>query len=299
MNRRKFLQKAAALGAALVATGAAQKRLAHAEPLVNKPVYLPILNQGGVPPSPTKLTNLVFLHHSVGVGLIETGNMRGLLTTAGYSFWDQGYNEAGLRDPDGADPGYQYSIPNDNTHPDGLAAIFAQPYNPTPAAGTPANAFSGLMRHEVIIMKSCYLAIEQIYDPDTYEMYISSYLSLRDRIDQFPNKAFIFLTAPPVNSLSYAAGAAGNNGRGLANWMKSSAFVGSSHPNLFVYDFFDQLANPDDTSNTANLLKVIYQRRDGSNHLVDDSHPNDYADQVITPLIVNYIDQVLNTFTPG
>ncbi len=300
MNRRKFLQKAVALGAALAATGADPKNLAIGG-TQDKHTYIPFINQDGIPVSLTKLKNLVFLHHSVGSGLIDTGNMRGLLTSAGYSFWDQGYNADGLRDPDGANPGYQYSIPNDNTHPDGLAAIFAQPYNPTPAAGTPANAFSGLMRHEVIILKSCYLAIEQIYDPDTYEMYIPSYLSLRDRIDQFPKKAFIFLTAPPVNYLSYAAGAAGNNGRGLANWMKSSAFVGSSHPNLFVYDFFDQLANPTNASQYANLLQETYQKRDTNPpyNLLDDSHPNDFADQVITPLIVNYIDQVLNTFTPG
>lgn len=300
MNRRKFLQKAFAVGASLAVTGGAPQSLAKADPLVNKPVYLPVVNQGGPPPRTSTLKNIVFLHHSVGVGLVETGDMRGLLTTAGYSLWDQSYNSDGLRGPDGSTAGYIYSVPDDNTNPDGLAAVFAQTYHAAPATGAPYNAFSGLMRHEVVILKSCYLAIEQIYDPDTYEMYIPYYLSLRDRIDQYPNKAFIFLTAPPVNSLSYAAGAAGYNGRGLANWMTSSAFIGSSHPNLFVYDFFNQLAYPTNAPQNANLLKTDYQKRDpDTNALLDDSHPNDYADQTITPLIVNYIDQVLQNFTPG
>src|SRR3989304_2653957 len=86
-------------------------------------------------------TNIIFLHQSTGRNLIDQGKVRDLFQQAGFSFWDDDYNDIGLRSPSGQYTGYSYNVPNDNTDPAGLAGIFKQPSYPLPF-----NTFSGLMQ---------------------------------------------------------------------------------------------------------------------------------------------------------
>ena len=48
------------------------------------------------------------------------------------------------------------------------------------------------------------------------------------------------------------------------------------HPNVFAFDFFDQLAEDDPTSPDFNMLRADY--RDG-----EDSHPNQKANETVGP----------------
>ncbi|MRR52731.1 MAG: hypothetical protein EG825_17810, partial [Rhodocyclaceae bacterium] len=57
------------------------------------------LNQG-------KVTNVVFLHHSVGDNLLEQTDLRDQLGQAGLSLWDHDYNYYGLTGADGQPSGY-------------------------------------------------------------------------------------------------------------------------------------------------------------------------------------------------
>lgn len=70
--------------------------------------------------------NILFIHHSVGENLIRDGSIREILTEEGFDFWDHGYNNSkfGLRNEKG-NPAGCYWIPEDNTNPDGLAALFS------------------------------------------------------------------------------------------------------------------------------------------------------------------------------
>src|SRR3954463_11479008 len=43
----------------------------------------------------SRMSNVIFLHHSVGSNLISQGDLRALLTGRGYELYDQGYNEQG------------------------------------------------------------------------------------------------------------------------------------------------------------------------------------------------------------
>ena len=58
-------------------------------------------------PPPTTLTNLFFLTHSTGDGLIVEGDMRSVIASYNSShgtqfvFWDHGYNSDGLRNAQG------------------------------------------------------------------------------------------------------------------------------------------------------------------------------------------------------
>lgn len=221
-----------------------------------------------------EFTNIVFLHLSVGANLILEGNVRGLLSQTGYTFWDQGYNEWGMVNPDGTSTGYHYRVPSNNTSPDGLANIFSQHLY-----SLPINTFSALMQHEVLIFKSCYPASD-ISSDEKLEQYKNWYRQIREITDQYPEHVFIFLTAPPLNpaatNLDIAARA-----RVFNNWIKSDEFL-QGHTNIYVFDFFDLLAESDPTSPEYNMLRTEY--REGI-----DSHPNKQANEMIGPLFVGFI----------
>jgi hypothetical protein len=122
--------------------------------------------------------NIIFLHHSVGYNLIAQGGVRQLFTEAGYDFWDHNYNRYGLRDPQGNPTGFSYNVPDDNTDPDGFQRIFSQR-----AYSKPTNTLSGLLQHDVIVLKSCYPASD-IRSDQQLRQYKDYYLSMRSGYGQ-------------------------------------------------------------------------------------------------------------------
>ena len=221
-----------------------------------------------------EFTNIVFLHHSVGGNLIEQSDLRERLTKAGYTFWDHDYNGYGLRKPDGSPAGYSYNVPNDNTDPDGLAAIFAQPVDKLPL-----NTFSGLLQHEVILFKSCF-PVSDIISEAKLQEYKVHYFNMRAVMDKHPDKLFIVVTPPPLNPAETKPEIA-VRARAFANWLKSDEFL-KGHPNIFTFDLFDQLAGDDPPQSDYNMLRKAYQ--DGT-----DSHPNRQANETIGPLVADFV----------
>lgn len=230
-------------------------------------------------PRPVKAQNpirIIFLHHSTGHNLIEEGNLRTLLTGRGYAFFDHGYNGDGLRLADGSYTGENFDIPGDNTDPDGFAELFSQPLtNP------PENAFSQLMQYDVIMFKSCF-PTSNIVDEAQLANYKAWYTAIRARIDQYPQKLFIALTPPPQvpnNTNPQEAARA----HAFAQWLALDEFL-AGHANLVVFDFFSLLA--DDAHN----LKTVY-RIDAN-----DAHPNQRANQEISPIFADFIDQAIQAY---
>ncbi len=219
--------------------------------------------------------DVIFLHHSVGHNIIEQGNLRQHLEQFGFSLWDQDYISIGLTGPDGLPAGYSYDIPGDNTNPDGLVRIFQQP-----VFELPVNAFSALLQHEVIVFKSCF-PNSDIQDDASLEFRKQEYLKIRQQIDQHPDRIFILLTTPPLNPAGTDMNAA-RRARELANWLVSAEYTGG-HPNLYVFDLFDLLAEKDPASPEFNMLQKAF--REGT-----DSHPNALANQRIAPLLAEYIN---------
>ncbi len=219
---------------------------------------------------------IIFLHHSCGHNLIEQGGVREGLTRLGYEFYDHGYNGEGLRLADGSYSGRNFAVPGDNTDPDGIATIFAQPLH-----DPPDNTFSHLMQYDVIAFKSCF-PTSNIASDDQLEQYKSYYRSVRDRMDQHPEKIFIVVTQPPqVPGASDAEEA--RRARALANWLKSDQFL-SGHPNVFTFDFFDYLAGSD------NFLRAEYRFDDY------DGHPNQRANREIGPEFVAFFDRAIQSY---
>jgi hypothetical protein len=226
-------------------------------------------------------TSIIFLHQSTGRNLIEQGKVREQFQQAGYAFWDHDYNDIGLRTPASQFTGYSYNVPNDNTNPDGLAAIFKQPAYPLPF-----NTFSGLLQHEVIILKSCF-PNSNIQSEEKLAQLKDYYLEIRSRIERYPGKIFILLTLPPLNPAETSPEAAAR-ARALADWLNSVEFT-NGYPNVYVFDFFNQLVEQDPAAADYNMLRQAY--RNGI-----DSHPNELANQIVGPQFVDFVIEVIQRY---
>lgn len=230
-----------------------------------------------------RFTNIIFLHHSTGRNLIQQGQVRSLFTARGYQFWDHDYNHMGLTGPDGRLLPANYRIPggrgDGDTDVAGLAALFAQP-----VTDPPENAFSRLLQHEVIIVKSCFPNSAIADDAQLAQMQ-AWYLQMRDVMDTHPNRLFILLTSPPLHPLATHADEA-TRARSLADWLSSAEFLGG-HDNVVVFDLFALLADPQ-----SHMLQTAYQQMP----LAADSHPNALANETIGPLFVAFVDTAVQSF---
>ncbi|MBI5957497.1 MAG: hypothetical protein HY866_02090, partial [Chloroflexi bacterium] len=194
-------------------------------------------------------------------------------------FWDHGYNGDGLADPQGNPLGINWDFPGDNTDPDGWYTTFNQPVT-APAS----NAFSHMLEYDVIIFKSCFPNAD-IQSEEQAENYRRYFLSIRDVIDQHPDKLFIALTLPPLVPNSTTPEAA-ERAQQWAEYLTSPEFL-DGHSNLVVFNFFNLLA--DETG----FLRADFRPDEW------DSHPNERANQTIGPLFVDFVDQSIRSFTPG
>jgi hypothetical protein len=244
---------------------------------IPKPVaHEPVLTDGSY-------RNIIFLHHSVGSNLIAQGNVRALLNDLGYQFWDHGYNSHGLLRPDGSSANASYRIPGNRGRGDtdvaALAALFAQP-----VSSPPENAFSRLLQHEVIVIKSCF-PNSAVKNNEMEMLFKDSYLTIRETVDQHPERLFILLTTPPLHPLTTNSEEA-IHARAIATWLASDEFS-EGRANLAVFDLFNELADPN-----TNMLRLAYQIDPNK----PDSHPNQLANETIGPRLVTFIDQSIKHY---
>lgn len=225
---------------------------------------------------------LFFLHHSVGQGIID-GGVRAWITaynaahSTTFRFWDHGYSAEGLRNAEGADTGTSYGAPTDNTSPDGLAYLW------TSNEADAVNARQQILDHYyVIAFKSCFVDVENL-DNATLAQYQADYLQMRDVFDQHTDRIFVVVTPPPAAFAATDAASAAN-ARAFANWMGSATYL-SGHPNVRCFDLFDLLANPDDGSDRANMLRDEYL----ADETGQDSHPNQVANEAVAPVFAEFL----------
>jgi len=228
------------------------------------------------------LTDLFFLHHSVGNGLVVGGDMRGAIVTyntnhgTSFEFWDHGYNSPGLRNPAGDLTGTNYNVPDDNTDPAGLYLLW------TSSEQGYVDCRNLILNHQVIAFKSCF-PNSAITDADMLNQYKSWYLSMWDFFDTRPDRLFVVMSTPPLHRLATNQTEAAN-ARAFANWLGSSTYL-SGHANVRCFDLFDYLARPDDGTATANMLRYDFE----DNHSNDDSHPNTLANETVGPILADFL----------
>jgi hypothetical protein len=203
---------------------------------------------------------LLFIHHSVGSQWLEEGALRAELIKYGLGVHDATYGDRIGENTDMCNWVDKFSNHMDD--------IFKFDYHPdTYYKETGENA--------IIMFKSCFpnsQIIAEGTEPgnagDTTKSiwnYRATMDSLKSIFRRYPQKTFIFATAPPLvpgqTSLENAKRA-----REFNNWAKGPFIekykqeTGLS--NFLVFDFFDILAGKD------NCLKSEYRRSDS------DSHPN-------------------------
>ena len=141
-----------------------------------------------------------------------------------------------------------------------------------------------ILSHEVIITKSCF-PNSAIKSDEMQEQFQVWYLQMRDVMDQHPDHIFIIVTSPPLHPLATNADEA-RRARAIANWLQSDEYL-AGHPNVFVFDFFDLLADP-----STNTLRAEYQLSPDE----PDSHPNRLANERIGPLFVKFTDEAVQTY---
>jgi hypothetical protein len=225
---------------------------------------------------------IFFLHHSVGQGIVAAGVRDWVADyntahTTTYEFWDHGYQADGLFNAQGDSTGTNYGPPTDNTDPGGPLALWT---------GTGADERSAreaiLANYGVIAFKPCFTAIATL-DDTTLAEYQADYLAIRAVLDQHTDRTFVIISPPP-NAFAATDAASAQNGRNLANWLGSSAFL-SGHPNILYFDLFDVLANPDDGSAQENLLRTEYL----GDATGQDSHPNAAGYEAVAPALAEFL----------
>jgi hypothetical protein len=171
-----------------------------------------------------------------------------------------------------------YNIPNDNTDPDGLWYLWTSSEADAVAA---RNAI--LDNHEVIAFKSCFPA-SHIPDPATLEQYEAWYVEMRNFFDTRTDRVFVVMSPPPLHPLDSTDATEAFYARTFANWLSSSAYL-SGHPNVVCFNLFDYLAQADDGSPGANMLRTEYQG------VFDEvgSHPNQLANETVGPIFAQFL----------
>jgi len=241
---------------------------------------------------------ILFLHHSTGRNLVYQGHVRDSIEAYNVAhgdsleFWDQDYNGAhSLTDHHGGRHP-SYDILNNDTYPSGFLWLFRQELDTI----SPSNTFSHFMADfDVFAFKSCYPACQILPDDTAADLadssrkslfnYFRIYRRIRAKCDSIPTRVFVPLTPPPLDPSATTPEQAAR-ARHFATWLAETFLVedGREHPNIFVFDFFDLLADSD------NVLRSEYRRGGG------DSHPNRRANETIGPIFARFLIEVVRTY---
>lgn len=223
---------------------------------------------------------LLFIHRSVGHNLIRDGKLYELVAQTGNPFilsdFDQ--NTGTLTAMDAAPQAANWQFPGNNTNPEDYAALFS---TERLAAGDPT--LTAILSYDVVAIKSCFPNTRLTSDA-MLGRHKRAYESIVEFFRSQPSKKLVILTSPPLIPLLTLPSFA-RRARILANWLNITGFG----PNMFVFDFFNELAVPEG-KRQANTLRREYRRR-----FLFDSHPNALASQTIAPRIAAFFGNIVHS----
>ncbi len=232
----------------------------------------------------------MFVHHSTGRNMITDAGVRSLLDLhneqfeTSIEFWDHDYHSGnsvtGIIVPDSTVyHDWSYGVEANDIQPGGYYTIFC---------GSSAFRDSLFSRHDVIVLKNDHKTGDIIHDGQL-AAYKYWYMLIRDEIDQYPDKRFVLVSGPPRRPEDITNGEA-DRAREFYDWLQSPEFM-NGHANISFFDLFDYLAYPDDPSDPQrNMLRSQYRRPYG----MTDSHPNEYANNVIGPVFAGMLIRVVD-----
>jgi len=218
---------------------------------------------------------LVFIHHSVGNNWLLEGELWANLVTLGI-----GVQSASRGTEVGQDTDMNHWLAKFENQSDDIIHFDAH------APGHRSDAYE----NDIIMFKSCYpnsnIVSEgaEIGDPHSPEKTISNYRAtfygLQKVFARYPEKIFIYVTAPPlVPSRTTTENA--DRARTFNDWVKAEFVAGyrseTGLDNMFVFDLFDVLVD------SSGVLKNEYRRTER------DSHPNARGSLAATDAFLEFL----------
>jgi hypothetical protein len=262
--------------------------------------------------SPVYAENFVFIHHSVGSGLLSGGMYDAVLAkTYVDNVHDITYDTD--MDPDAGRPDSLADVPGDLTDMNHWILWFNDYLNGVRSHQC-ATGFN-----QIIMFKSCFPNSDvsadgtEPGDPfswdrtvanyravfrhpsgagNTYTYEGATYRALADVFAAHPDILFIPVTAPPL-TFDGTTDANAHRARVFNNWLKNDwlSAYNAAHPglrNVAVFDLFDVLAYPDNYALHPNRLREEYGGASG------DAHPNEAGNtaavEVFATDVPNFID---------
>ncbi|MBN2482269.1 MAG: Ig-like domain-containing protein, partial [Bacteroidales bacterium] len=231
--------------------------------------------------------DIIFLHHSIGYRLFYDGNVPAWIEDYNLSN-DKAFNVVERSYPDTPWPWKNYPYDYWKLWVDGSCD----------SDDPDIECLNTLVSdYDMIIFKHCAPGADirpNTGEPDitsdtkSIENYQLQFRALRSLFDSYPDTKFMVWTMPPLHRLStnpQEAGRAYEFVQWLMNdWLSED---GNPHPNIFIFDFFSQVAeleqNPE--NGFAYCLKYDYE----ISHDETDSHPNLTANQTVGPLFAQAI----------
>jgi hypothetical protein len=148
--------------------------------------------------------------------------------------------------------------------------------------------------YDIIVFKHCFPGASVVAadgnpnvasSTQTLANYQLQYRALRSMMDSYPNTKFIVWTLTPLHRLATNASDAAR-AKQFVDWVKNTWLTeNGSHPNIFVFDFWGQVAGSD------NFLRYEYE----GSHTDSDSHPNDTANAAVGPVFAQFIVDTAGT----
>jgi hypothetical protein len=218
---------------------------------------------------------LLFLHHSVGKGWLEGGGLKAALMANSIGVHDATYGDEIGEQTDMVD--WLPKFKNDMER----VLIFDR---------SPNGYYQDGRQNDVIMFKSCFPNSDIKEDGQapgnvsdkakTTWNYRAVFAELQGIMAKYPNKLFIYVTAPPLVPYETKPENA-KRARDFNNWIKNDYVAEyakqTGQSNLLVFDLFDILTDKD------NCLKADYRYNDR------DSHPNPAGGQAATAAFIDFL----------
>jgi Ca2+-binding RTX toxin-like protein len=222
---------------------------------------------------PAEAQDIFFLHQSVGQGIMDDhGGHPGLVSqveAAGHHFSDWNLWDS----PPGG------SIPTE------IASLFAD-QNGDGTYGDLLGQIPGVSQSDVLMLKSCYYTLSELEDPANLANWEQAFIdSVAPYANQHPEQKLVVMPAVPERRSSGLSAAAAARARDWSEWL-AGEFISqyTTQHNVFSFNLFNFLANPESDARNAN-----YQREEYLNSDPGDSHPNNAAYSAAADAIADYL----------
>ncbi|MBN1212420.1 MAG: hypothetical protein JXA92_07565 [candidate division Zixibacteria bacterium] len=218
---------------------------------------------------------LIFLHHSVGQIWLTEGNLKAALMANGFSVHDATYG-----DEIGQETDVCHWLPKFRNDMDKIFKFDKHPNI----------YYSDGAENDIIVFKSCYpnsnivdegeMPGDPLDKKRTVANYRAVFENLKETFENYPDKKFIYVTAPPLVPAETTPDKT-VRARKFNEWLKLE-FVPQYREetglnNFYVFDFFNVLADE------QNYLKKEFRR------VETDSHPNAAAGKAATAAFIEFL----------